>query len=132
MYFFREYNYHSRMIREFSISCDFTDVTLVGDGVTKAMLNHWKVIVTCIIAEIKVEYCVTRWCLQGFEVPFQEIVPRAEKLSSITESRRQSELKILKILKTGVRLATFWKRNGLFVVCDECFAMNMHTVWTRI
>ena len=36
MYFFREHNYHSRMIREFSISCDFTDVTLVGDGVTKA------------------------------------------------------------------------------------------------
>ena len=77
MYFFREHNYHSRMIREFSISCDFTHVTLVGDGVTKAMLNHWKVIVTFIIADIKVEYCVMRWCLQGFEVPFQEIVPRS-------------------------------------------------------
>ena len=25
------------MIREFSISCDFSDVTLVGDGVTKAI-----------------------------------------------------------------------------------------------
>ena len=52
MYFFREHNYHSRMIREFSISCDFTHVTLVGDGVTKAMLNHWKVIVTCIVAAL--------------------------------------------------------------------------------
>ena len=36
MFIFREQNYHSRMIREFSIYCDFTDVTLVGDGVSKA------------------------------------------------------------------------------------------------
>ena len=39
MYFFREH-YHSRMIREFLIYCDLTDVTLVGDGVTKASGIH--------------------------------------------------------------------------------------------
>ena len=31
-----------------------------------------------------------------------------------------------------MRLTTFWKRNGRFRVCEECFAMNMHIVWIRI